>query len=85
MNPPAFTLDQLALFDRCLFPDDLARDFFRIGGYNEEQTRFEFRSIRNKRGLSAVGLYQEYIQDEHFTSTLNAILCEFFAKLPQKV
>lgn len=78
-----FNLEQLAHFDRCLFPDDLAEDIGRLGGYTPDEIllmKLDFRQWIKKTPLSVVGLFQENIQNERFCKALEALLLEFCEK-----
>lgn len=69
-----YTLDQLAYVNRCLTPDDLARDLRVYTGWNDTEVvswRIAFRCLAKQGKLNIVQIYQEFIDDEEFTSALD--------------
>lgn len=74
-----YTLDQLAWFNRCLFPDNLYRDILSVGGCMSMARDARNFVIRNpKAGI--LGLYQEYITDEEFIDVLEKLVYNFMNK-----
>lgn len=77
---PTFTLKQLALFDRCLFPDDIAEEIGKEAGYDEAEIlllKMELRRQVKDCPLSVVGLFQDRINDEKFCAALTKVLISF--------
>ena len=80
-----YTLEQLAHFDRCLFPQSLAEDIARFDGIDKTDLEYfisHFRWIAKHEhgGLSAVSLYQRYINEKRFCEALDAVVSEFCQK-----
>lgn len=82
---PTFTLEQLALFDRCLFPDDISEEIGKAAGYDEAEIlalKMELRQqVKDRRPLGVVGLFQDRIKDERFCTALIKVLVSFFDNL----
>jgi hypothetical protein len=74
-----FTLEQLAHFDRCLFPDDFAEEIGKAAGYNDNEILFLKLSLRGRK-LSVINIYQEWILDDQLCKALNSVLEDFCRK-----
>jgi hypothetical protein len=78
-----YSLAQLARFDRCLFPDDLADSIIVAGNYTRSEAilcRMNIRSMSKNKKLSVVAVYQEFITDERFCTALEKVLTDFCTK-----
>jgi hypothetical protein len=78
-----FSLDQLAHFDRCLFPDDLADEIAKAGNYSKNEVlvlKMNLQSMARNKKLGVVAVYQEFITDERFCTALEKVLVEFCTK-----
>lgn len=80
-----YTLDQLAHFNRCLFPDDFARDMQQIGQMDPDQAfllKMDLRArVHRGQNLNVLDLYQDYaIPDPTFRDCLERVLLDFFKK-----
>jgi len=58
--PMQFTIDQIAHFDRTLFPGDFEKDLMRHG-VPEFSARFYGNYIARNRQAGIVGFYQEFV------------------------
>ena len=81
----AFTLEQLAHFDRCLFPDDIAEEIGQVAGYSDTEILLLKMDLRRKtnRGatpLGVVSMFQERINDKQFCDALSQVLTAFCNK-----
>jgi hypothetical protein len=78
----AFTLDQLAHFDRCLFPDTLLDGLVKHGVDADEAhsiVSMVNRKRRNGGKFGTIDIYQEYIQHPAITGALSAMVAEFLS------
>lgn len=78
-----FTFEQLAHFDRCLFPDDIAEDIGEVAGYEYIEVlllKLEFRQKAKKGSLNVIGLYQDRIHDDRFCNALIKVVQAFCNK-----
>jgi hypothetical protein len=82
----SYTLDQLAWFNRCHFPDDFADELHSIGGMDADQAfafKLSFCSHMKStgHGLNIVDLYQEYaIKNTELQLCIERVLEDFFKK-----
>lgn len=71
-----YTLDQLAWYNRCLFPDNLYRDILEVGG--DEGMAMDARNyVKRNPKAGILGLYQEYITDKEFIDVLEKLVYNF--------
>jgi hypothetical protein len=81
-----YTLDQLAWFNRCLFPDDFAQDMHKVGGMNGDlafalQLNLRSKIKRTGQSLNVLDIYQDYaLPDSEFQQGLENVLVGFFKK-----
>lgn len=82
--PTEFTLEELAHFDRCLFPEDLERGL-REAGLPEHDIPYFVTMFRAKDGTARhfMSLYQEYISDPAFIAALTRMVGMHVAKMRQ--
>lgn len=74
-----YSLSQLALFNRCLFPDDIYKDMLEVGA-SESDACIARDYLKRNTNVGVLGLYQEYISDDTFISYLEAVVEKFFKK-----
>ena len=72
-----FSLEQLAHFDSCLFPDDIAEEIGKVANYNLTQIVLLKIELRTKAPLNVVGMFQDRIGDERFCNALKEVLTNF--------
>lgn len=81
----AYTFEQLAWFNRCLYPDDFADDLHKIGGMDANDAGLLKLSFRmhvksTGKGLDIVGIYQEYaINDKEMQKSICLVIDYFLA------
>lgn len=78
-----YTLDQLAWFDRCLFPNDFAEKLHKVGGMDYDEAKWMKLSLRgmvkNNKKLTIVGIYQEWaVNCPEMQRCLQLVLEDFF-------
>jgi len=76
-----YSIDQIIHFDNCLFPDDLIKDFEKIGLFNDTEIDFYknlFRILALEDKLTVKYLYQ--INDNRVKTTIETLLNEFVVK-----
>jgi hypothetical protein len=75
-----YTLEQLAHFDRCLFPDDFKKQLEKAG-MPEHDALMVVQYMQRKRDsdlpVGIIHLYQEFIMDEDLTKVFDAVVSEF--------
>lgn len=77
-NPAGrYTLDQLAWFNRCLFPADLKAGLIKHGLESWDASYVVQHYVANTR-IGVLGLYQEYITDPKVTQALDRMVADFF-------
>ena len=78
-----YSLDQLAWFDRCLFPEDFKNSLIEVGA-SEHDAYAVFLFICNERRkgnkVGIIGLYQEFITDTELCSKFETVVANFFEK-----
>lgn len=74
-----FTLEQIAWFDRCLFPDDFKQDLIKVGCPEIDATVISSYLKRNPSS-SIVNIYQEFITDKDYTNYINQVLHNFITR-----
>ncbi len=79
-DTPAFTLEMLAWFNRCLFPDDFRDDLMKRGVPHFEATMYSRHSYIEK---GIVGVYQIFINDEKMRKAIEDIVLEYANKYHQ--
>lgn len=72
-----YSLSQMALFNRCLFPDDIYKDMIEVGA-SESDASIARDYVKRNPNAGVLGLYQEYICDDTFISYLEAVVQKFF-------
>lgn len=75
-----FTLEQLAHFDRCLFPDNIAEEIGKVAGYSDIEVIVLRMGLKQKMPLGVVAMFQDRIDDKRFCDALNKVLTAFCAK-----
>lgn len=83
-----YTLAQLALFDRCMFPDDFAAKLRDVGGMASDHATIIKLSLRTrvKHGLplGVVWFYQTYVvgssEEDAMADYLDKVLTDFFTE-----
>lgn len=78
-----YTLEQLAHFDRCLYPGDFKDDLIRVGVDVLDASAvmyFMKRKIREGISVGIVQIYQEYISDKELTNAFDKVVSEFVSK-----
>lgn len=85
-----YTLDQLAHFDRCLFPGDFRDELVSAGMQYGDALLIMWWIMQQRdlgRPVGIVNVYQEYVctcvdagVEEHTRQVLNKVLSNFFAK-----
>jgi hypothetical protein len=77
-----YTLAQLALFDRCLFPDDFYNALLKHGCQPTLAMFIRSWLIEGKGKRGIVSVYQEWVETSSdgrpLAATIDAILQEFF-------
>jgi nicotinamide riboside kinase len=76
---PSFTLEQLAHFNRTLFPSDFERDLIQEG-IEDDDAFIYARYIKYNRECGILGLYQEFITDTELHGAINRIITKFVSK-----
>lgn len=75
-----FTLEELAHFDRCLYPDSLIEDLSNLDIFSDPQL-FLYKTIfREKVPLHIIQLYQDFIHNEKMLRALEIIVHSFVKK-----
>lgn len=74
-----YTLDELALFNRCFFPQD-AYDWMKAAGANDADAFVAMMYVKRHPQAGVLGLYQEYITDENFTKCINTMVNKFLGR-----
>lgn len=72
-----FTLEQLAHFDRCLFPDEIAEKIGQVAGYSDCGISVLKMELRQKAPLGVVKMFQDRIDDKQFCDALKQVLTDF--------
>lgn len=78
-----YTLAQLAYFDRCLFPSDMAVKLLDKGVHENNADAVEQFIVNERRKGNNVGivrLYQEFISIEELTNAFDAVVYDFLNK-----
>ncbi|QDJ96267.1 hypothetical protein Xoosp13_80 [Xanthomonas phage Xoo-sp13] len=78
-----YTLEQLALFDRCLFPGDFQTQLMNVGmsGFQAAVISGFIESNRRKGNMvGIIQVYQEFIDSEEITKAIDAVVSEFVNK-----
>lgn len=78
-----YTLEQLAHFDRCLYPGDFKDDLIRVGvDVLDASAVMYFMKRKSREGISVgiVQIYQEYISDKELTNAFDKVVSEFVSK-----
>lgn len=77
-----YSLEQLALFDLCLFCDDFVKSMETVGGYDSEEAfalRMDLRcKVHRGEPLNVVNLYHTYRNSSAFVEALERVLQDFF-------
>jgi hypothetical protein len=79
--PTWFTFEEVAHFNRCLFPEGLKRDLMEHG-LSEADADECARIVAKKRNI--VDLYQECISCKDITRAINAVMRSHIAKFPNR-
>lgn len=77
-----YSLEQLAHFDRCLFPDNFRDDLLRQGiNHSDAMMVINFiKSARHKNDhVGIVRVFQEFITIDELTKAFDSIVAEFVA------
>lgn len=79
----SYTLEELAWFDRTLFPDDFYSDLVEAG-MPELDARVISMWIKNElkkgRSVGIVNIYQEYITDPEYCNIFDKVVSNFLKK-----
>lgn len=69
--PTEFTLEELANFELCLFPEDYENGL-RAAGVSEENIRYYLSNLKRPDGKNRhfMEMYQEYISDSVFVAAI---------------
>lgn len=76
-DTPAFSLEMLAWFDQCLFPDDFRKDLIRHG-LNEIEAQIFSQYTCVKVGI--VATYRCFINEERMRNILDKLVLEHAVK-----
>lgn len=79
------TLQQLAHFDRCIFPESFANDLVENGLDEMNAFSIEMFIVRQRKNGNMVGviqIYQEFITDDNVTNAIEKVVKAFIEKYP---
>lgn len=83
MRKNTYTLEQLMLFDRCLFPESFAEDLMEAGldRYSAKTIgRWVLRQRELGNMVGVLQIAQEWISDDEIQAAIDAVLNKFVAK-----
>ena len=79
-NLPAFTLENLAWFDRCIFPDDIEKDLLALGMNKFSAYHIKCYIKERKNLVGIIELFQVFGINGGDKDILNKLVENFFFK-----
>ena len=80
MSFRAYTIPQLAHFNRCLFLDEFVSEISELCQYDHVQKLLLEMELEQLPVLDVLSIYQLKIEDELFCRNLSALVNEFFKR-----